>query len=234
METKNINVNEFVFGRTKAEKKLEVLDAMSDIDIRKVTDATILRIYKECRGKDSDGKPNDRFWIKGDRREGNNWNSTIEFVYEHQGKACLCLYIQNSSTDSSICMSLDTFKRGGSWYGTIRGTYTYSLGDVSRTLRCILKEFVYYKYIEREERERKEKISALLHWKIVNPVYNKFYEEWRCKYESGGWRDTPRTDRYHRAKKAVENYAAEHVDELTGKPTEELQSIYEGIFRNTD
>jgi len=51
----------------------------------------------------------------------------------------------------------------------------------------------------------------------------------------GGWNtSTPRTNRYHRAKKAVEDYAAEHVDELTGKPTEELQSIYKDIFRNTD
>ena len=232
---KNINVNEFIFGRTKAEKKLEVLDAMSDIDIRKVTDATILRIYKECRGKDSDGKPNDRFWVKSDRRVGNNWNSTIEFIYEYKGKACLCLYIQNTSTDSSITKSLDEFKRGGSWCGSIRGTYTYSMEDVSRTLRCILKEFVYYKYIERAEREHKEKIAALLHWKIVNPVYNKFYDEWRCKYEMGGWNSsTPRTNRYHRAKKAVESYATEHVDELTGKSAEELQKIYSDIFRNTD
>lgn len=232
---KSINVNEFIFGRTKAEKKLEVLDAMSDIDIRKVTDATLLRIYKECRGKDCDGKPNDRFWIKSNRRVGNDWNSTIEFIYEYKGKACLCLYIQNSSTDSSITKSLDEFKRGGSWCGSIRGTYTYSMEDVSRTLRCILKEFVYYKYIERAEREHKEKIAALLHWEIVNPVYNKFYGEWRCKYEMGGWNTrTPNTDRYHRAKKAVEGYAAEHVDELTGMSAEELQKIYSDIFRNTD
>lgn len=230
-----IDINKFIFGRTRAQKKLEVLDAMSDIDIRKVTDATILRIYKECRGKDSDGKPNDRFWINCKRRVGNNWNSTIEFIYEYRGDAFLSLYIQNSSTDSSICMSLNEFKRGGSWCGHIRGTYTYSMEDVSRTLRCILKEFVYYKYIEREERERKEKISALLHWKIVNPVYNKFYDEWRCKYEMGGWNSrTPRTDRYHRAKKAVETYVTEHVDELTGKSAEELQEIYTKIFRNTD
>jgi hypothetical protein len=232
---KSINVNEFIFGRTRAQKKLEVLDAMSDIDIRKVTDATLLRIYKECRGKDCDGKPNDRFWIKSDRRVGNDWNSTIEFIYEYKGKACLCLYIQNSSTDSSITKSLDEFKRGGSWCGSIRGTYTYSMEDVSRTLRCILKEFVYYKYIERAEREHKEKIAALLHWKIANPVYNKFYDEWRCKYEMGGWNiRTPNTDRYHRAKKAVEGYATEHVDELTGKSAEELQKIYSDIFRNTD
>lgn len=232
---KNINVNEFIFGRTKAEKKLQVLDAMSDNDIRKASDATILRIYKECRGKDSDGKPNDRFWIKCDRRAGNNWNSTIEFIYEYKGRAMVCLYVQNSSTDTSTCDSYANFNYGSRYNGSCSlGSFTYDADEIAGVIRCILKEFVYYKYIERAEREHKEKIAALLHWKIANPVYNKFYDLWRCKYESGGWRDTPNTDRYHRAKKAVENYVAEHVDELTGMSAEELQKIYSDIFRNTD
>ena len=232
---KNINVNEFIFGRTKAEKKLQVLDAMSDNDIRKASDATILRIYKECRGKDSDGKPNDRFWINCDRRAGNNWNSTIEFIYEYKGRAMVCLYVQNSSTDTSTCDSYANFNYGSRYNGSCSlGSFTYDADEIAGVIRCILKEFVYYKYIERAEREHKEKIAALLHWKIANPVYNKFYDLWRCKYESGGWRDTPNTDRYHRAKKAVENYATEHVDELTGMSAEELQKIYSDIFRNTD
>ena len=101
------NINEFVFGRTKAEKKLEVLDSLNGTELRKATDATILRIYKECRGKDSDGKPYDRFRINNDRRAGNLlggtnfWNSLIEFVYEYNGRAYICFYVQNSSTDSS-------------------------------------------------------------------------------------------------------------------------------------
>lgn len=233
---KRINVNEFIFGRTKAEKKLQVLDAMSDNDIRKTSDATILRIYKECRGKDSDGKPNDRFWIKCDRRAGNNWNSTIEFIYEYKGKPYLCLYVQNSSTDTSTCDSYTNFNYGSKYNGSCRlGSFTYDADEIAGVIRCILKEFVYYKYIEREERERRERIAKVLHWKIYTPVCNHFYDEWRCKYESGGvFSSTPRLDRYHRAKKAVEDYVEQHIDELDGKTTEELQAIYRKIFRETN
>jgi hypothetical protein len=233
---KKINVNEFIFGRTKAEKKLQVLDAMSDNDIRKTSDATILRIYKECRGKDSDGKPNDRFWINCDRRAGNNWNSAIEFIYEHKGKAMVCLYVQNSSTDTSTCDSYANFNYGSRYNGSCRlGSFTYDADEIADVIRCILKEFVYYKYIERAERERKERIAKVLHWKIYNPVCNQFYDEWRCKYEGYGFNcSTPRTDRYHRAEKAVKEYVEQHIDELDGKTTEELQAIYRKIFRDTD
>ena len=233
---KKINVNEFIFGRTKAEKKLQVLDAMSDNDIRKTSDATILRIYKECRGKDSDGKPNDRFWIKSDRRAGNNWNSTIEFIYEYKGKAMVCLYVQNSSTDTSTCDSYTNFNYGSKYNGSCRlGSFTYDADEIAGVIRCILKEFVYYKYIERAERERREKVAALLHWKIYNPVANHFYDEWRCKYD-GGYPGAPhsRIDRYHRAEKAVKDYVQEHADELFGKSAEELQAIYRRIFRETE
>ena len=241
---KKINVNEFIFGRTKAEKKLQVLDAMSDNDIRKTSDATILRIYKECRGKDSDGKPNDKFYIKNDRRAGNClggsrfWNSTIEFIYEHNKKAYICFYVQNTKTDWGECVSYERFKANTEFRGYceyLDTNYRYDSADIANVIRCILKEFVYYKYIERAERERREKVAALLHWKIYNPVCNHFYDEWRCKYESGGvFRSTPRLDRYHRAEKAVEGYVQEHADELFGKSAEELQAIYRRIFRETE
>lgn len=235
---KRINVNEFIFGRTKAEKKLQVLDAMSDNDIRKTSDATILRIYKECRGKDSDGKPNDRFWIDNKRRAGNNWNSTIEFIHEYKGKAYISFYVQNTKTDWGENVSYERFKAGTEFrgYSDYLNTYfRYDADDVANVIRCILKEFVYYKYIERAERERREKVAALLHWKIYNPVCNHFYDEWRCKYD-GGYPGAPhsRIDRYHRAEKAVKDYVQEHADELFGKSAEELQAIYRKIFRETE
>ena len=235
---KRINVNEFIFGRTKAEKKLQVLDAMSDNDIRKTSDATILRIYKECRGKDSDGKPNDRFWIDNKRRAGNNWNSTIEFIHEYKGKAYISFYVQNTKTDWGENVSYERFKAGTEFrgYSDYLNTYfRYDADDIANVIRCILKEFVYYKYIERAERERREKVAALLHWKIYNPVANHFYDEWRCKYD-GGYPGAPhsRIDRYHRAEKAVKEYVQEHADELFGKSAEELQAIYRRIFRETE
>jgi hypothetical protein len=235
---KNFNVNEFIFGRTKAEKKLEVLDNLSANDLRMATNDTILRIFKECRGKDDDGKPRDKFYISNKRAAGNNWNSTIEFIHEYKGRACIEFYVQNTKTDWGESVEYNTFKSGTEFRGYcshLGTSFRYDSNDIANVIRCILKEFVYWKYIERAEREHKEKIAALLNWKIANPVYNKFYDLWRCKYESGGcFRDTPNTDRYHRAEKAVKGYVAEHVDELTGKSAEELQKIYSDIFRNTD
>ena len=235
---KKFNVNEFIFGRTKAEKKLEVLDTLSGSELRKVTNDTILRIYKECRSKDSDGKPNDRFWIDNKRRAGNDWNSTIEFIHEYKGKAYISFYVQNTKTDWGENVSYERFKAGTEFrgYSDYLNTYfRYDADDIANVIRCILKEFVYYKYIERAERERREKVAALLHWKIYNPVCNHFYDEWRCKYD-GGYPGAPhsRIDHYHRAEKAVKDYVQEHADELFGKSAEELQAIYRKIFRETE
>lgn len=232
-----INVNEFIFGRTKAEKKLEVLNQLSGNELCKATNETILRIFKECRGKDDEGKPRDKFYIKNDRRAGNKWNSTIEFIHEYKGRACIEFYVQNTKTDWGESVEYNTFKSGTEFRGycSYLGTsFRYNSNDIANVIRCILKEFVYYKYIERAERERRENIGKLLNYKIYNPVCNQFYDEWRCKYEMHSWSNTPRLDRYHRAEKAVKAYVEEHADELIGKPAEELQEIYRRIFRETD
>jgi len=240
---KRFDINEFIFGRTKPEKKLEVLDSLSGAELRNATNETILRIYKECRGKDSDGNPRDRFMIENDRRAGNRlggrgfWNSLIEFIYEYNGRAYIMFYVQNTKTDSSEGVSYTTFKSGAEYRGycDYLGTYfRYDSNDIANVIRCILKEYVYYTYIEKPERERKERIAKVLHYKIANPVWNQFYNEWRCKYEDSWRGSTPNTDRYHRAADAVRKYVEEHIDELDGKSAEELQAIYRRIFRETN
>jgi hypothetical protein len=231
------NINEFVFGRTKAEKKISVIDTLSDDEIRKTAESTILRIFKECKGKDAEGNPRDKFYISNKRAAGNNWNSTIEFIHEYNGRACIEFYVQNTKTDWGESVEYNTFNRATEYCGRcsyLGTTFRYNSKDIANVIRCILKEYIYYKYIEREERERREKIEKVLHWKIYNPVANQFYKEWRCRFESGGcFSSTPNTDRYHRAEKAVKEYVAEHIEELYGKTAEELQEIYKGIFRET-
>lgn len=226
----NIDINKFLFSEASTESKLETINKLSEQDLLNVSDDTILRIYNECHGD------RDRFYLDSERRAkaGNNWNSNIEFIYEHNGRPCVCLYIQNSSTDSSITKTFAEFKRGGTWHGYIAGSYTYHTDDVARVIRAILAEYVYWKYIEKAEREKREKVDKLLNWKIFNPVCNSFYEQWRCKYQ-GGYPGAPhdRLDRYYRAKKAVREYVEEHADELMDKSNEELHDIYFGIFNDT-
>ena len=146
-----ININNLLFSRTRAAKKLEIIRNLSNAEIRNTTEATMLRIYKECRGKSSDGKPNDRFCIACERRKGNNWNSTIEFISEYKKKLYLTLYVQTSSTDSSAVVSYNEFNCSNKYYGyceSLNKHFTYNNDDIVRTIRCILEEYIYYKYID--------------------------------------------------------------------------------------
>lgn len=232
------NINEFLFGRTKAEKKLEVLDSLNGTELRKATDATILRIFKECRGKDGNGKPRDKFYINNGRRAGNLlggsnfWNSTIEFIHEYKGRAYIEFYVQNTKTDWGESVDYNTFKSGSEYRGYcshLNTSFRYDSNDVANVIRCILKEFVYYKYIEKAERDKAKKLESIAGWKIINPVSNYFYEKWDCWHRMEYNSDLRKA--YYAGKNAVEEYAKSHVDELFGKSVEELQAIYKEVFR---
>ena len=226
------NINEILFGEMTPTEKLSAIQSLDDDAVRRTPASAILRMYNERHGD------RDRFYISPDRRKGNNWNSTIEFVFEHKGQPCLCLYVQSDSTDSSTCVSYDNFNSGnryGGYCDNLHKSFSYDSSDIARTIRCILEDYIYWKYIEKDERERSENIRKVL-YEIggFNEVCNYFYDEWRCKYEGFGPWKTPRTDRYHRAEKAVKAYVEEHIDELMGKTRGELQTIYKRIFRETD
>ena len=221
-----IDINKMVFSNTPSENKLHYIKTLSNEEILATTGGTILRIYNECHGD------RDRFYIKPERRVGNNWNSTIEFIYEYQNKPCVCIYIQNSSTDSSITMSFAEFKRGGTWHGHIAGSYTYQSDDVARTIRCILAEYVYYTDLEKEENLRKEKLASITNWKIFNPVCDYFYDYLRLGNLPFSYATTTSAyKRYIKGKDAIAEYAAEHLDELYGKSEDELKAIYKDVFR---
>jgi hypothetical protein len=216
---------------------LHFIKTLSKEEIRKATNDTILRIFKEC----CNGR--DKFYIKSERRAGNNlggsniWNSCIEFIYEYKGKAYINFYVQNTKTDWSESETFDRFKSSSEyngWCDYLGTRFRYDSDDVTNVIRCILAEYVYYTEIEKTEREEQERLNSILHYSIVNPVYNRFYNEWRCKYQ-GGYPGAPhdRLDRYHRGEKAVEEYAKANVDKLCGKSKEELQAIYTKIFEET-
>lgn len=219
-----ININQFIFGRTDAEKKLQVINEMSAADIRKATQLTILRIVKECMDKESK-----KFYIKNDRRAGNDWNSTIEYLYVNNERPILMLYVQGGNTDTSTAVSYSDFNYGTVYHGTCRlGSFSYCASDIAAVVRCILAEYVYYKWIEKEAREAQAKIDALLHYKVVNPVLNHYYEKWDCWHRMEYNKDL--RDRYYGGKQAIEDYANAHVAELSGKSTEKLQDIYKKVF----
>lgn len=226
---KNFDINTYLFGNADAQTKLDTIQTLSDSDARKVTAATISRIYKECKG---DG---DRFAISNKRAEGNGWDSTIEFVYEYTNTPMLCLYVQSLSSDSSTCVSYAEFNSGSRYCGychNLNKYFQYDGSDIAAVIRCILKEYVYYKYIERDERERQRLIDGLMDWKVINPIFNYYYKYLRLSNLPFSYATTKAEYKsYCNGKKGVTDYIRDHADELIGKSKEELSEIYKGVFR---
>jgi hypothetical protein len=225
---KFIDINKMVFSNTPAENILHYIKTASPQEIRKATPATILRIINECKNG------NGEFWIDSDRRAGNNWDSTIEFLYiSNDDKPILMLYVQDDKTDTSTSVSYTEFNSCNGYRGSCRlGGFRYDADEVANVIRCILAEYVYYTYIEKADREQAQRIAKLLNYKVVNPVCDYFYKDLRLSNLPFSYATTtPRYKQYCNGKKAIEKYANEHVDELEGKTEEELIAIYKKVFR---
>lgn len=219
-----MNVNDFIFSKTRANKKLETIKSMTNEEISKTSLDTIKRIANECKNKKG------LFYIKNERRKGNNWNSVVEGIYVEKGRFFVEITYLGDSTDTSTSEYLQTFFRDGTYYGsTSYGSFSYSKEDKVRVLRSILEEYIYYKYLEKEEREKAEEVSKLLHYSILNPVLNKFYKELAPRHICLSW-DEDNKRKYYGGQDAVKTYVAENYKALKGKSTEELQAIYTKIF----
>ena len=222
------NINTYLFSNASDREKLEVIKRLTQSEVRATTESTILRILRECKPSDYD-----RWHISSDRRVGNHWNSEIEFIYEYGGRPYIMFYVQNTKTDSSDSVPFSRFNCADGYRGycdNIGSYYTYDSDEVVEVIRCILAEYVWW-HIETPKRERGKMLASITHWSIVNPVANYFYDELRLKYVPTHV-SSPKRDAYYRGQKAMQKYAEEHLDELFGKPKEELIAIYKRVFRD--
>lgn len=219
-----INIQDFIFGDMTPEKKLETINKIGDEQIRRIKESTILRIIEECKNN------NGEFRINLDRRAGNHWNSNIEYLYIYKGKAIIMFYVQDDSTDTSTSESYEVFNSKQTFRGHCRlGSFQYNSSDIAEVIRCILAEYVYYTYIEKDEREMYRRLDSIAGWKVTNPVFNYFFEKWDCWHRMDYNENLRKA--YYAGKKAVEEYAKEHLNELYGKPENELQDIYKKVFQ---
>ena len=150
------NINQIIFTRTQPKKKVDIINQLTDAEIMATTEATVTRIVKEV-GKRIYKSRDKRLYIDGDRRKGNNWNSTIEGLDLIKGRLHLNIYIQYENTDTSTSEEWDEFfRRGCTYRGEIRRLDRYGNGrtyyfnfdtsDKARVMRSFLLEYVYSKY----------------------------------------------------------------------------------------
>lgn len=160
-----MNINVDLFRRFQPEKKLEMINKMTQSELLSVSPETVKRIIKET-GTNRYKSRNKELKIAHERRAGNNWNSEFESVENYKGKLYVGLYVQygDCETDTTEIEEYNTFFKSGEFLGQIKGIdrcfnpkyyyYRYNNEQKSECIRSILLEYVYRKYADKLKEEK--------------------------------------------------------------------------------
>ena len=105
-----MNINELIFSRTQPQKKIDIINALSEDELLSTSEATIKRIVKDA-GRRMWKTRDKELRISHERRAGNAWNSLIEAVELIKGRLYLEVYLQYENTDTSTSEEYDDFFR---------------------------------------------------------------------------------------------------------------------------
>lgn len=152
---KMADVNTELFKRTSPVRKIELIENLTQDELSRVSEKTILRIVKET-GRRRKGSRDYEFYINPDRRKGNNWNSVIEGIWLYKGKLSVMVYIQFDNTDTSLIVPFNDFFKRGDFRGTIKRDdrygnpqthyYVYDEKEKAEVIRSFCLEYVNTKY----------------------------------------------------------------------------------------
>lgn len=151
-----MNINQFIFSRTQPKKKIETIEALSVDELLSVKEETVIKIVKEV-GRRMYKSRDKQLYIDGDRRKGNNWNSTIEGVDLIKSRIHLNIYIQYENTDTNSSEEfVKFFNRWNNYRGEIQRSdrhgngrtyyFNYDKNEKANVMRSILLDYVYKKY----------------------------------------------------------------------------------------
>lgn len=153
-----MNINEIIFSRTQPQKKIDIINALSEDELLSTSEATIKRIVKDA-GRRMWKTRDKELRISHERRAGNAWNSLIEAVELIKGRLYLEVYLQYENTDTSTSEEYDDFFRNGNFRGEVRRLdrygngrtyyFLYNLSDKASVMKSILLEYVYTKYADK-------------------------------------------------------------------------------------
>ena len=73
------NINQIIFTRTQPQKKVDIINHLTEAELMATTEATITKIVKEV-GQRQYKSRDKSLRISYERRSGNNWNASIEAV----------------------------------------------------------------------------------------------------------------------------------------------------------
>lgn len=150
-----MNINTELFRRTTPDKKLQIIENLTQYELFCITETTIKRIIREA-GSGKKGSPNKTLYISRKNITGNNWNSDIESWSIWKGKIWIGFYLQYSNTDTNTDDYYSNFKGSGEYlgsyeyedrYGHSQTTYfRYYAEDKAKAIRALLKQYIENKY----------------------------------------------------------------------------------------
>lgn len=155
-----MNINIELFKRYKPENKLEIIKNLTQAELLNVTKATILRVIKEA-GQGDSSKARSKFkTLRLINRVGNNWNSTIDSVYNgKKDEIFLEVYIQGDDTDTTDICGIDALlnnRYDSTTLAQLEESFSngykhvvvanYSKEERAEVIREILSTYVHRKY----------------------------------------------------------------------------------------
>ena len=153
-----MNINELIFSRTQPQKKIDIINALSEDELLSTREATIKRIVKDA-GRRMWKTRDKELRISHERRAGNAWNSLIEAVELIKGRLYLDVYLQYENTDTNTSEEYDVFFRNGKFRGEVRRLdrygngrtyyYLYDPSDKACVIKSILLEYIHTKYADK-------------------------------------------------------------------------------------
>lgn len=143
-----MDINKYIFSRTKAPEKIKTIEEMNDRDLLKVTKDTLMKIVTKAGEGDSKIKT---LYIKDSK--GNNWNSSVNSIYTYKHNLYIDCYLQYSNTDTNVQEIYEKFFCNGTYhgsterydsYGNSRTFYfNYDEDEKAAVIKSILLQYIY-------------------------------------------------------------------------------------------
>ena len=160
------NINNIIFTRTAPNKKLEIINSLSQDELLAITYPTILRIIKEA-GQGDSNKARCKFKTLYLSGATNDWNSKVTNIYNwKKDEVYLSVYIQGDDTDTYEFPKLKDFLDNsyeeqclGKLHESFRNGYehdvpaNYNRTDRARVIKAILTAYVKNKYRDKLKEE---------------------------------------------------------------------------------
>ena len=154
-----MNINVDLFKRYAPKNKLEMINAMTEDELLRVSKDTIIRCIKEA-GRTLYKSRTKELSISRGNRTGNNWNSDVcSWYYSAKRGIEIDFSLQYSNTDTNAYDTYEHFMRSDEFVGSFEyedrygGTQTayfrYQKRDKANAIRALLKEYVCTKYAEK-------------------------------------------------------------------------------------